>query len=52
MHGYVLTKKRNDKYSLNVNMNNLDRIGADRIDEMKAIELEPWEDDPLGVETL
>jgi len=47
MLGYVLTKKKNDKYSLNVNMTNLERN-----DEFKAVELEPWEDDPLGVETL
>jgi len=47
MQGYVLTKKKNDKYSLNVNITNLDRI-----DEYEGVELEPWVDDPQGIETL
>jgi hypothetical protein len=37
MQGYVLYKKKNDKYTLNVNVINLDRI-----DECVGNEFEPW----------
>ncbi len=40
MQGNVLYKKKNDKYTLNVNVKNLDRI-----EECVGKEFEPWAGD-------
>lgn len=36
---YLMSSKKNDKFNLNLNSNNLDRI-----DEYEGNELEPWAD--------